>query len=344
LKRRAEHPNRIAGVVFAFHARPWLFEPFLKVAARTQWLWGRPRPRAWLEWITAPLMRRIAETARLPRQMVFPRLAIKHLRERYPELVRNAASGKTSVAYFHGCAANYLDDGVGNAVIAVLRRHGVEPALPPQRCSGTPIQTYGHVKLVVDGARHNLASLEPYDTVVTGCASCTLMLKDYPRLFEAGPEREAAERLARRVKHISEFVAESKATPRQGTCTARRHKVTYHSSCHLRAAGVTKAPRKVLATLPGVEFVEMEDADRCAGGAGTYILKDYDTAAKIFERKRRAIEDSGADVVATSCPACMIQLNNGLRGTVQVKHVAELLRDSYEAAQGSSGTDRSSKP
>jgi len=344
LKRRAEHPNRMAGLIFALHARPWLFEPLLKAAARTQWLWDRPRPRAWLEWITRPLMRRIAETSRLPRDMVLPRMATRHLRERYPELARNAASGRSSVAYFHGCAANYLDDGVGDAVIAVLRRHGVEPALPAQRCSGTPIQTYGHLKLVLEGARHNLASLERYDTVVTGCASCTLMLKDYPGLFEAGPEREAAERLARRVKHITEFVAESKETPDQGTGTVRTRKVTYHSSCHLRAAGVTKAPRKVLAALPGVEFIEMEDADRCAGGAGTYILKDYDTAAKIFDRKRRAIEDSGADVVATSCPACMIQLNNGLRGTVQVKHVAELLRDSYETAQGSRGTVPSSKP
>jgi Fe-S oxidoreductase len=86
----------------------------------------------------------------------------------------------------------------------------------------------------------------------------------------------------------------------------------------------------VLSELPGVEFVEMQDADRCAGGAGTYVLKDYDTSQKIFDRKRRAIEESGADVVATSCPACMIQLKNGLRGKVAVKHVAELMSDGYD--------------
>ena len=71
----------------------------------------------------------------------------------------------------------------------------------------------------------------------------------------------------------------------------------------------------------------MQDADRCAGGAGTYVIKDYDTAQQIFERKRRAIKDSGADIVATSCPACMIQLKHGLRGEVVVKHVAELVND-----------------
>jgi len=339
LKRRAEHPNRMAGYVFALHARPWLFDPLLKAAARTQWLWDRPRPRAWLERLTRPFLRGIADTARIPRDMVLPRLAVRHLRERYPELTGKAdAPNGRRVAYFHGCAANYFDDGVGDAVIAVLRRHGVEPALPSQRCSGTPIQTYGHVGLVADGARANLASLAPYETVVTGCASCTLMLKDYPKLFEGQPEREAAEQLARRVKHIAEFVAEAPPVRlAHDRSTAPLLKVTYHSSCHLRAAGVTKPPRQVVAALPGVEFIEMQDADRCAGGAGTYILKDYDTALKIFERKRQAIDQSGADVVATSCPACMIQLANGLRGRVRVAHIAELLRDAYDGGHRPAG-------
>jgi Fe-S oxidoreductase len=271
--------------------------------------------------------------------MVLPRLAVKHLRDRYPELADGkGADGAGRVAYFHGCAANYFDDGVGDAVISVLRRHGIEPALPPQRCSGTPVQTYGHEALARDHARFNLASLRGYDTVVTGCASCTLMLKDYVRLFDSGPEREAAESLARRVQHISEFVAGLGAGPiARPEGVAKRRRITYHSSCHLRAAGVTKQPRQVLAALPGVEFVEMQDADRCAGGAGTYLVKDYDTAQRIFERKRRAILESGAEVVATSCPACMIQLTNGLRGAVPVKHVAELLHEAYQAADEGRG-------
>ena len=82
LKRRAEHTNRMAGIIFALHARPWVFEPLLKIAARTQPLWDRPRPRAWLEWLTRPLMQRIADTARLPREMILPRLATRHLRDR----------------------------------------------------------------------------------------------------------------------------------------------------------------------------------------------------------------------------------------------------------------------
>jgi len=327
LKRRAENPNRVAGWIFALHARPWIFEPLLKIAARTQRLWDRPAPRAWIEWATRPIMRGIAETARIPREMVLPRLAKRTLRERYPDLAGSPETPeRKAVAYFHGCAANYFDDGVGDAVIAVLKKLGIEPTLPRQRCSGTPIETYGHTGLMLEGARENLASLEPYDTVVTGCASCTLMLKDYPKLFEEGAERQAAERLAVKVKHISEVIP-ARRQGGQGTDpprgSPRTRKVTYHSSCHLRAAGVTKEPRQVLAGLPGVELVEMQDADRCAGGAGTYLVKDYETSQRIFERKRRAIEESGAEVVVTSCPACMIQLKNGVHGKVKVQHIAE---------------------
>ena len=285
-----------------------------------------------LERLAAPVMKRIAPTAKIPADMVLPRLATTHLRERYPELTQALKdSPAPRVAYFHGCAANYFEDGVGDAVIGVLRKHGVEPALPPQRCSGTPIETYGHVDLVKDNARFNIQSLAGYDRVVTGCASCTLMLKEYKKFFESEPERQAAENLAKKVLHITEFVARSDKQPAMGPSEGSTRRVTYHSSCHLRAAGVTKEPRQILSQVPGIEYAEMTDADRCAGGAGTYLVKDYDTSQKIFDRKRRNIEQSGAETVATSCPACMIQLNNGMRGRVAVKHVAQVLNEAYEA-------------
>lgn len=290
-------------------------------------------PRRWLERLAQPFLRRLADTARLPAEMVLPKLAKRHLRDRYPDLITSGPPRKPGgVAYFHGCAANYFDDGVGDAVIAVLKKHGVEPALPPQRCSGTPIETYGHVDLVKQHARFNLHSFTGYETVITGCASCHLMLKDYSKLFAGEPEQQAANDLSQRVVHIAEFVDRASEKP-AAAGPARR--VTYHSSCHLRAAGVTKEPRKILSGLPGVDYVEMPDADRCAGGAGTYIVKNYDASQKIFERKRRGVAETGADVVATSCPACMIQLRNGLSkgSNVEVKHLAQILQESYEAAE-----------
>ena len=326
LQRRAEHPNKLAGAIFAWQGRPWLFEPFIKLLGRTQGLWDRPLPRRVMAQALAPLLRLLAPTAKLPADMVLPRLAPRLLRERHAELTEERGHHGT-VAYFHGCAANYFQDGVGDAVIAVLRKNGIEPVLPRQRCSGTPIETYGHMDRVKACARFNVESLSRYQTIVTGCASCTLALKDAPKWF-SGEERRQAEAVATKVKHISEFLADGglKVSPTK-PCPKT---VTYHSSCHLRAAGVSKPPRDLLKRLPGVTYVEMRDADRCAGGAGTFIVKDYDTSQKIFERKRAAIRDSGAQIVATSCPACMIQLKNGLRGEVEVRHIAELLREAYE--------------
>jgi Fe-S oxidoreductase len=294
--------------------------------------------RRLLDVISRPLLTYLAPGARLSPQIALPKLAVRQLRERHRRLTRSLGEApRSKVAYFHGCAANYFDDGVGDAVIAVLRQHGVVPDLPPQRCSGTPIETYGHRDLAKEGARENLGALAGYDTVVTGCASCTLMLKDYATLFAGEAEQFAAEGLAQRVKHISEFVAESPVQPAMAPPAFSQGKVTYHSSCHLRAAGVTKAPRAILKRLPGVQFVEMPDADRCAGGAGTYLVKDFDTSQRIVARKRQAVESSGANLVATSCPACMIQLRTGLPAAVEVKHVAQVLQESYEAGARQAG-------
>jgi Fe-S oxidoreductase len=336
LDRRAEHPNALAGMIFRFHAQTERFAAFVRWMARLQPFWDRPVMRRLLDVVSRPVLKYLASGARLSSAIVLPRLATKQLRDRHAQLVpSDGQAPRSPVAYFHGCAANYFDDGVGDAVIAVLHKHGVVPDLPPQRCSGTPIETYGHRNLAKEGARENLRSFAGYDTVVTGCASCTLMLKDYPRLFAGEPEQSAAEALSRRVKHISEFVAESPVRPSIAPPLTRR-KVTYHSSCHLRAAGVTKEPRAILSSLPNVQFREMADADRCAGGAGTYLVKDFDTSQRIMARKREAAEQSGADLVATSCPACMIQLKTGLPQRIEVKHIAQVLQESYEAAPGQS--------
>lgn len=339
LQRRAEHPNRVAGRIFWLHARPTLFHPLLKLFAWTQVLWDRPAIRAIIERITRPVLQGLASTAKIPRNMKLPTLAKRHLRNRYANLSHPNHVQQSEVAYFHGCAANYFDDGVGDAVIGLLEDRGVKVALPPQRCSGTPIETYGLRELVKEGARENLKNLRKFETVVTSCASCTLSLKDYARLFHGEPEEADALTLQGKIRHISEFLLESGHSHQnhQGTPSSTKRnnlKVTYHSSCHLRAAGVSQAPRDLLASLPDLEFVEMPDADRCAGGAGTYMVKNYEVSQEIFQRKKHAIEKSGAQVVATSCPACLIQLKNGLSESIQVKHIAEVMREHADAPQG----------
>src|SRR2546428_3942640 len=96
--------------------------------------------------------------------------------------------------------------GVGEAVIAVLRKNGIEPVLPRQKCSGTPIETYGHMDRVKTYVRFNVETLSRYETILTGCASCTLSLKDYPKWLQ-GEERKKAEAVCAKVKHLPEVLA-----------------------------------------------------------------------------------------------------------------------------------------
>jgi len=123
LQKRAEHPNRLAGWIFTLQAKGASFDVFLRFLANTQTVWDRPVIRRLLERFTGPIMKALAPTARLPHDLVLPKLAPRHLRERYAHLIpRGTDSSSTpTVAYFHGCAANYFDDGVGDAVIDVLK-------------------------------------------------------------------------------------------------------------------------------------------------------------------------------------------------------------------------------
>ena len=326
LERRLESPGNSLNELFfrTIQSNPSRLFRFTKLLGLTQRAWDRPGFRAVLEAISS------RNLLTLHKDMILPRFSNRTLEERYPELKGNRAS----IAYFPGCASSMLADGVGDAVISVLRANGVDFTIPDWRCSGTPMITYGFVEDVKRLARFNLDSLSSFETVITSCASCNLSLKSYEQLFEDEKEyARKAEELASMVVDISEFLVSLPNFNPPKLNGGKRVKVTYHDPCHLRASGITEPPREVLMRLPWVEFVEMRDADRCCGGGGTYSMKNRKLSMDYFEaRKRPAILESGADVVATSCPACQIQIRDGLRGSKRVLHVIQLVDETYRAA------------
>ncbi len=330
LEKRFEHPNKLTELIFRFQQNDKLFSLATTFMGATQPLWDNKLIRPIIEVLAKPVMKLISPNAGLPREMKMPQMSSVTLREKYVHLTEE--SGKTgNIAYFHGCAANYIENGIGDSVINVLNRNGIDPVLPKQRCSGTPILTYGNKNIAMENAKFNLDSLDKYDTVITSCASCNLMLKEYTKYLADDPEYiEKANSLHEKVRDVSEFVFKDiDLKVPQGFKENKR--VTYHSSCHLRVAGVTKEPKEVLKNIPGVDFVEMRDSERCAGGAGSFIVKNYQQSKEIFWRKARGVEESKAEIVTTSCPACEIQLKDGLKDkNVEVKHVIKLLSDAYD--------------
>jgi glycolate oxidase iron-sulfur subunit len=164
--------------------------------------------------------------------------------------------------------------------------------------------------------------------IVTDCASCSSFLKDYSQLFdENDPRRQGAEALAARVRDLTEFLAQVKLPANAQPVEAI---ITYHDPCHLsRYQKITQQPRDLIRSIPGVEYRELPEADWCCGGAGSYSLTHHDLSMQILQRKMENIRSTGAEIVVTPCPACVMQLQYGAKRfgvPVQVMHLAELLR------------------
>ncbi len=253
------------------------------------------------------------------------------------------------VGFFVGCATNLIYPETGKAIITFLARSAVDVVIPQnQGCCGAPAFNAGDYVTGRELARKNIEvfRLAEVNAVVTGCASCGLSLKrEYEETLgiEGGfgiPVFDFTEFLALRgsaggdapTAHDTSAAGGATADERFATRAdtgSGRLRVTYHDPCHLsRGQGITEEPRTMIRTLPWVEFVEMQDSDRCCGGGGSFNLTHYDLAAAIGERKAEAIRATGADVVVTECPACVMQLKDMVARCsldVEVLSIADLL-------------------
>ena len=104
---------------------------------------------------------------------------------------------------------------------------------------------------------------------------------------------------------------------------------TYHDPCHAsRGQGLVDQPRAILRSIPGLQYRELPEADWCCGGAGSYALSHYELARKVLDRKMDNVQQTGANLLVTSCPACIIHLSYGVRKRglpVRVCHISELI-------------------
>ncbi|MFO7706907.1 MAG: (Fe-S)-binding protein [Desulfobacterales bacterium] len=262
-------------------------------------------------------------------EAIVPRLPARPLRARLKPGIYPGRGPRMRVAYYIGCGVDIVAQAAGEASISLLRRTASEVYLPATVCCGLPAWTYGDLEAARRLAAKNLEIIGSggFDAIVTDCSSCAAFLKRYPDLFGAAdPRRAAAMNIAARVRDICEWAA-SETAPASTALRGRR--VTFHDPCHLsRGQGLAKLPREILRRIPETEFVELPEADWCCGGAGSYSLSHYDLAMRVLDRKMENLKKTGAEVLVTTCPACIIQLSHGVRRhglAVEVKHLTEVL-------------------
>lgn len=241
---------------------------------------------------------------------------------------------RARVAILSGCVMPLVHGPEMNAVVRVLSRNGCEVVVTRgQVCCGAINTHVGDLETARDLARRNIDAFlaSGVDAVIVASAGCGSRMKEYDHLLRHDERYtgKAAE-FSEKVKDIHEFLVE---LPFEEPGGRLDYRVTYQDSCHLANGQlVTSQPRTLLQSIPGIDFVELTDAAMCCGGGGTYTITERDLSLRVLATKMSAVKDTGADVVATANPGCLLQLQYGVQREgkdVRVCYVTDLLDESY---------------
>ena len=244
------------------------------------------------------------------------------------------------VAVLTGCVQDIAFSDINRDTVDVLLANGCEVYTPGvQSCCGSLHAHNGDTEAAKKLARRQLDAfeLEKFDAVITNAAGCGSHLKSYGLLL-AGDSKYCARarEWSLKVRDIHEWLCEiGFRRPRVGESRIARRSVTYHEACHLcHGQKITRQPREILTAIPGLELIELPESMWCCGSAGIYNITQPEMAAKLQERKVRHIGQTGASIVATANPGCLLQLESGLRKfsqTIAVRHPISLLAEAYRS-------------
>ncbi len=242
----------------------------------------------------------------------------------------NPAKGQKrgQVILFTGCVMNFLFRKVHWDTIRCLTTNGYEVIVPEkQSCCGALHAHAGEADYAYSLALQNMKNLQGDVPVVVNAAGCGSMMKDYCHSLSGSQD---SERFSHRVRDIHEFLARIDL---RSPLNEFPEKVAYQDACHLaHGQSITRAPRDLLCSIPGLELVALPRSDWCCGSAGTYNLTQPEAANRLLEKKIDAIASTGAKVLAVGNPGCALQIEMGLRQhglSIRVMHPVEILADAY---------------
>ena len=268
-----------------------------------------------------------------------PAIADSPFRDRFKKLDQPKSDRKA--IFFAGCLIDFVYPEMGEALVRVLNRAGVEVIFPGQQtCCGAPARYMGDLEAAGKSAVANIEALlsTPGSWVVSACPTCTAALRrDFAATLDGlGWNRslDRARDLAARTYDFSSLVTE---LVEEGGLSidedAERELVTYHDSCHLKRTLQAEGPPRELLERAGFPIAEMFESDMCCGMGGSYTLKFPQISSRILGRKLDNIQATGATVVAMDCPGCLMQIRGGLDKAgdeprrIKARHTAELLAD-----------------
>jgi L-lactate dehydrogenase complex protein LldE len=227
------------------------------------------------------------------------------------------------------CLVDTLRPSVGFASVKLLEDAGCAVDVPVQTCCGQPNYNSGDRAGAAALARQMIAAMEGYDHVVVPSGSCAAtMIKDYPQILADEPAWAArANSLAARTHEIVSFLTDILGL--DAVAARFPAKATYHDSCSgLRSLGIKDQPRKLLATVEGLELTEMAEPEVCCGFGGTFCVKYPEISNKMVSNKAGHIGDTGAELLLAGDLGCLINMAGKLSREgrpVEARHVVEVL-------------------
>lgn len=264
-----------------------------------------------------------------------PPIAVKPLRERFPELTPAApgAALRGRVGFFSGCYTDFVDTSIGDAAIRVLSREGFDVFFPREQvCCGAPALYSGDLEDTMEIAVLNARAFSKMDldAVVVICATCgSGLVEGYSIVAEhlKGEDKALVESLSQKVKDMSTFLTSFGL--RKRLCLPEPMTVTYHDPCHhVRGQNISREPRELLGCLGNLSLKEMAEPSRCCGGGGSFSLTKPQLSVEIGRWKVQDILSTGAQAVVTSCPGCILQIREVAHregAGFKVLHLVELL-------------------
>jgi L-lactate dehydrogenase complex protein LldE len=247
------------------------------------------------------------------------------------------------VGLFVTCLVDLMRPSIGFAAVKLIEASGCDVEVPTaQTCCGQPAYNSGDRATAAELARQTIAALEKFDYVVAPSGSCAGMLKaHYPKLLADDVQWAArAVGFAGKVHELVSFLTDVRGMV--GVTASYSGRATYHDSCSgLRELGIKEQPRRLLASVTGLDLVELEDSEVCCGFGGTFALKFPDISNAMVEKKSAAIAATGADVVLAGDLGCLLNIAGKMRREgrlVAVRHVAEVLADELSDPPVGQGT------
>jgi glycolate oxidase iron-sulfur subunit len=264
---------------------------------------------------------------------LLPDLPERPLRRVIKEDMPAKGEVRGTIGFFLGCVMSLIFSDASRATIKLLTLLGYRVITPRnQVCCGAPNMLAGDLAGLKEAARKNVDIFGGFDLdfIVTDCGGCGAELKKYSHHLSDSSVASFSDK----VRDISQVLA-MHADELKLLLKPLPMKVTYHDPCHIaHCQGIRREPRDMLKLVPGLEYMELENADACCGSGGTYNIAKPEMADLILRRKLDTIRATGADAVVTGNPGCLLQLKKGLLDhlpQVKIMHLTELLAQSIDA-------------